>query len=100
MREIMMVPRNIVSPQANKPVIGIVQVRVHACAHAAVGRVLWCVVWCWRCTGAFQGADRFISEPNTLINPNPKTPTPKLLTSKLLTPQPPTGHPPGCPSDD
>jgi DNA-directed RNA polymerase II subunit RPB1 len=26
MREIMMVPRNIVSPQANKPVIGIVQV--------------------------------------------------------------------------
>jgi hypothetical protein len=27
MREIMMVPRNIVSPQANKPVIGIVQVR-------------------------------------------------------------------------
>ena len=25
MREIMMVPRNIVSPQANKPVIGIVQ---------------------------------------------------------------------------
>lgn len=27
MRQIMMVPRNIVSPQANKPVIGIVQVR-------------------------------------------------------------------------
>lgn len=26
MRQIMMVPRNIVSPQANKPVIGIVQV--------------------------------------------------------------------------
>jgi DNA-directed RNA polymerase beta' subunit len=34
MRQIMMVPRNIVSPQANKPVIGIVQVRmVHVCAH-------------------------------------------------------------------
>lgn len=28
MRQIMMVPRNIISPQANKPVIGIVQVRV------------------------------------------------------------------------
>jgi DNA-directed RNA polymerase II subunit RPB1 len=28
MRQIMMVPRNIVSPQANKPVIGIVQVGV------------------------------------------------------------------------
>lgn len=27
MRQIMMVPRNIISPQANKPVIGIVQVR-------------------------------------------------------------------------
>lgn len=30
MRQIMMVPRNIVSPQANKPVIGIVQVSVLA----------------------------------------------------------------------
>jgi hypothetical protein len=31
MRQIMMVPRNIVSPQANKPVIGIVQVRDALC---------------------------------------------------------------------
>jgi hypothetical protein len=35
MRQIMMVPRNIVSPQANKPVIGIVQVRAgHRCCAA------------------------------------------------------------------
>lgn len=31
MRQIMMVPRNIISPQANKPVIGIVQVRMCVC---------------------------------------------------------------------
>jgi len=34
MRQIMMVPRNIISPQANKPVIGIVQVRAEQCYHA------------------------------------------------------------------
>jgi hypothetical protein len=32
MRQIMMVPRNIISPQANKPVIGIVQVSCCVCA--------------------------------------------------------------------
>lgn len=31
MREIMMVPKNIVSPQANKPVIGIVQDTLLGC---------------------------------------------------------------------
>lgn len=36
MRQIMMVPRNIISPQANKPVIGIVQVRARAGRAAGV----------------------------------------------------------------
>ena len=31
MREIMMVPRNVVSPQANKPVIGVVQDSLLSC---------------------------------------------------------------------
>ena len=34
MREIMMVPKNIVSPQANKPVIGIVQDTLLGCRYA------------------------------------------------------------------
>eukprot|EP00983_Pelagomonas_calceolata_P122497 1160914-Pelagomonas_calceolata.AAC.8 len=38
MREIMMVPKNIVSPQANKPVIGIVQDTLLGC-RAGWGRV-------------------------------------------------------------
>lgn len=42
MRQIMMVPRNIISPQANKPVIGIVQVSaspffVHNCGWLLFG---------------------------------------------------------------
>lgn len=41
MREVMMVPRNIVSPQANKPVIGIVQVRGLCGVWCSV-----CSVWC------------------------------------------------------
>jgi hypothetical protein len=55
MQQIMMVPRNIVSPQANKPVIGIVQVR--ACAPVFVcACVCACVLWCvWACVLACAG---------------------------------------------
>ncbi len=42
MAEIMMVPHNIVSPQANKPVIGIVQVRETMCMHS------WGLCLCFR----------------------------------------------------
>ena len=47
MREVMMVPRNIVSPQANKPVIGIVQVCRVWCV-SSVSSV--CSVWCIGCS--------------------------------------------------
>lgn len=50
MRELMLVPRNIVSPQANKPVMGIVQVRgtgivgmmlgIESCMHTGMGMVI------------------------------------------------------------
>jgi DNA-directed RNA polymerase II subunit RPB1 len=49
MRQIMMVPRNIVSPQANKPVIGIVQVWLPVRCRLVVHRLLVACKHNWQC---------------------------------------------------
>lgn len=53
MRELMMVPKNIVSPQANKPVIGIVQDTLLGCRWVRF-LCAWCAAGFWGLCAADQ----------------------------------------------
>jgi hypothetical protein len=96
MREIMMVPNNIVSPQANKPVIGIVQVRARARGGGRPGGKLGTGGWLG--TGGLLG--RRLPAACSLQLPAPGAtpcPGPYAAAGSLPTPSPTPSPPPPSP---